>query len=73
VAGQRQETLNERLLLLSLVSAFFLPLTFLTGLLGMNLHGIPYADEPWAFPVVVGITAILGGGLVGYFKWQRWI
>ena len=73
VAGQRQETLNQRLLLLSLVSAFFLPLTFLTGLLGMNVAGIPYANEPWAFPVVVSITVGLGAALVGYLKWQKWI
>jgi zinc transporter len=73
VAGQRQETLNQRLLLLSLVSAFFLPLTFLTGLLGMNVQGIPYASEPWSFAVVVGVTVILGGAIIGFFKWQRWI
>jgi zinc transporter len=27
----------------------FLPLTFLTGLLGVNLAGIPFATEPWVF------------------------
>ncbi len=73
VAGQRQETLNQRLLVLSLVSAFFLPLTFFTGLLGMNLAGIPYADQAWSFPVVVLITVVLGGGLLGFLKWQKWI
>jgi zinc transporter len=73
VAGQRQETLNQRLLVLSLVSAFFLPLTFLTGLLGMNLAGIPYADQPWSFGAVVALTVVLGGGLLGFLKWQRWI
>jgi zinc transporter len=73
VAGQRQEQLNRRLLVLSLVSAFFLPLTFFTGLLGMNLAGIPYADQTWSFPSVVALTAILGVGLLGYLKWQRWI
>lgn len=73
VAGQRQEQLNTRLLVLSIVSAFFLPLTFLTGLLGMNLDGIPFAHEPWSFSAVVGLTVVLGGGLLGFLKWQRWI
>ena len=45
LAGQRQELLNRRLLTLSIISAFFLPLTFFTGLLGMNLAGIPFHDE----------------------------
>ncbi len=73
VAGQRQEQLNRRLLVLSLVSAFFLPLTFVTGLLGMNLAGIPYAEQTWSFPAVVVITVILGVSLLGFLKWRRWI
>jgi zinc transporter len=73
VAGQRQETLNRRLLVLSVVSAFFLPLTFVTGLLGMNLAGIPFAHESWSFGTVVGLTAVLAVGLLAFFKWRRWI
>ncbi|MDP3737186.1 MAG: zinc transporter ZntB [Hyphomonadaceae bacterium] len=73
LAGQRQETLNRRLLALSIISAFFLPMTFITGLLGMNLAGIPYNDQPWSFGAVVGMTAVLGIGLLGILKWQRWI
>ncbi|MDP3493061.1 MAG: zinc transporter ZntB [Hyphomonadaceae bacterium] len=73
VAGQRQEQLNTRLLVLSLVSAFFLPLTFLTGLLGMNLAGIPFAEEQWSFAAVVSLTIVLGLGLLAFLKWRRWI
>ena len=73
VAGQRQEQLNSRLLVLSLVSAFFLPLTFLTGLLGMNLTGIPFSHEEWSFPAVVALTFVLGVALLGFLKWRRWI
>lgn len=73
LSGQRQEQLNRRLLTLSIISAFFLPLTFVTGLLGMNLAGIPYHEEPWSFGLVVGITAVLGVGLMALLKWRRWI
>ncbi len=73
VAGQRQETLNRRLLVLSIVSAFFLPLTFVTGLLGMNLAGIPYAEEEWSFGAMVGLTAVLAVVLLAFLKWRRWI
>jgi zinc transporter len=73
VAGQRQEQLNTRLLVLSLVSAFFLPLTFVTGLLGMNLAGIPFAHETWSFSAVVALTVVLGVGLLAFLKWRRWI
>lgn len=73
LAGQRQEQLNRRLLTLSIISAFFLPMTFITGLLGMNVAGIPYHDEPWSFAAVVGATAVLGIALMAYLKLRRWI
>jgi zinc transporter len=73
VEGQRQEQLNQRLLVLSIVSAFFLPLTFITGLLGMNVAGIPYAQHPWSFAAVVALTALLGALVLAFLKWRRWI
>lgn len=72
-AGQRQEQLNRRLLALSVLSALFLPLTFVTGLLGMNVHGIPWADQSWAFAGVVAATGVLALCLLGFLKWRRWI
>lgn len=51
------ERTNEIMLTLSMVAVVFLPLTFLTGLLGVNLGGIPYATEPWAFWAFCGILA----------------
>lgn len=73
LAGQRQEQLNRRLLTLSIISAFFLPLTFFTGLLGMNLDGIPFHDQDWSFGAVVGATVVISGGLLGLLKWKSWI
>lgn len=73
VVGQRQEQLNQRLLALSIVSAIFLPLSYVTGLLGMNLAGIPWAHEPWAFGGVVGVTCLLGVGVLVFLKSKRWI
>jgi zinc transporter len=43
------EETNRLILRLSVVSMVFLPLTFFTGLLGVNLAGIPFAEAPWAF------------------------
>ena len=48
--SQLSETLNRRMYILSLVATFFLPMGFLTGLLGINVGGIPGADRPiWFF------------------------
>lgn len=45
------ERMNRIILLLSVVSVVFLPITFLTGLMGVNLAGIPGAENPLAFTV----------------------
>jgi zinc transporter len=44
--------LNRNIYMLSIISAVFMPLTFISGLLGMNLSGIPFAESPKAFAVV---------------------
>ena len=63
----RTERMDARALLISIVALIFLPLTFITGLLGMNVQGIPHADKPWAFWGVVGLCTFLGMAVLGYF------
>ncbi|MFV0543164.1 MAG: CorA family divalent cation transporter [Marinicella pacifica] len=63
---------NSRLYLLAIVSAIFLPLTFLSGLFGMNVAGMPGLQNPWAFSFVVIFSAILTVGLLIWFKKSRW-
>jgi zinc transporter len=53
------ERLNKNMYALSVVAAIFLPLGFLTGLLGINIGGIPGAENPQAFVVFCGM---LGAG-----------
>lgn len=68
----RAEQIDTRTLLISVVALVFLPLTFLTGLLGMNVKGIPYADAPWAFDSVVIVSLLLAGGITAYFLRAHW-
>ncbi|MCB2048376.1 MAG: zinc transporter ZntB [Novosphingobium sp.] len=57
--------------LLTIVAAIFLPLGFVTGLLGINVAGMPGTDDPRAFWVVVGLCcAILGMQLALFWKWK---
>ena len=65
VASQHADRLNRNLYVLSIVSAVFLPLGFFTGLMGINLAGMPGSDWPPAFWVFTGGLALLGAGLVG--------
>ena len=65
---RRAEQMNRYTLLLSVVAAIFLPLGLLTGLLGINVGGIPGADNRWAFAIVTLCLVVIGLGLVAFFK-----
>lgn len=68
----RAEQIDSRALLISIVAMIFLPLTFLTGVYGMNVKGLPYADEPWAFDAIAGFCLLLALGILIYFMQRRW-
>lgn len=66
------EQLNNRMYVLSIVAALFLPLGFLTGLLGINVGGIPGADDTSAFALFCLMLAILIAVQVVVFRIKRW-
>ena len=53
---------NRQLYILSLLTALFLPATLVTGLFGMNVKGIPFAEEDagfWTALLLTGAAASL--------------
>lgn len=73
INNQRSEEMNKRMLVLSIVAAVFLPLSFLTGLLGVNLGGIPGSSSPHAFWILIFSLIFIGAGLWIYFKRKKWV
>lgn len=73
LAGVVSEELNSRMYILSIVAALFLPLGFLTGLLGINVGGIPGADNQDAFIWFCLIMGILVALQVYIFRRKRWL
>ena len=71
--SQLAQQQNTRMYVLSIITAIFLPLSFLTGLLGMNIGGLPGLENPWAFAIVT--LGMVSGtiGLAAFFKWKKWI
>ena len=64
--------MNKNAYMLSVIAAIFLPLGFLTGLLGINVGGIPGAENPDAFMIFIGLlsaTVILQVFLFKILKW----
>jgi zinc transporter len=59
LANALADKLNRNMYMLSIIAAIFLPLGFLTGLLGINIAGIPGAEYPHAFSVFSAGLVIL--------------
>ncbi|MFW2545522.1 zinc transporter ZntB [Primorskyibacter sp. 2E107] len=73
LTGQLSDRLNRNMYLLSILSALFLPLGFLTGLFGINVAGLPGSGTPGAFWVFSGgLLAVLFVQLLVLRK-LRWI
>jgi zinc transporter len=68
----RAEQIDQRSLIIAVAAMIFLPLTFITGLLGMNVDGIPYAHSPEAFWWVTGICLAMAVGITAYFARRHW-
>ncbi len=63
---------NDVLRLLTIFSVTMLPLTVLTGIFGMNVI-FPGESSAEAFWVVLVTLVLLLGGMIGFFRWKRWL
>jgi zinc transporter len=73
IRDRQSEEMNRNMLILATATAVFLPLHFLVGLLGINVAGIPGADSPLAFWVVLGVALSIAAALLGFFKVRGWL
>ena len=73
ILDARAEQMNKTMLVLTAVTVILLPLTVISGVLGMNVAGIPYAEEPWAFWGVLTVLGVLAVGLVVYMRVHKWL
>lgn len=73
IAEQRAEEMNKRLFALSIISAVFLPLGFITGLFGVNIGGMPGVDNSFAFAALCIAMLTMVGGLLWLFRKLGWL
>ncbi|MFT5520393.1 MAG: zinc transporter [Enterobacterales bacterium] len=72
LANSLSDKLNRNLYLLSIITAIFLPLGFLTGLFGINVGGMPGAENPYAFTeFAISLTTLVVIQII-VFKWFKW-
>lgn len=67
-----QDTTNNRLRLLTIISAIFLPLTLVAGIYGMNFERMPELSWSFGYPLVLGIMVLIGAGMLWFFYRRGW-
>ncbi|MBL7248923.1 CorA family divalent cation transporter [Alloalcanivorax marinus] len=72
VFSVQNEAINDRMYLLAIISAIFLPLGFLTGLFGINIGGMPGVEDPNAFWWFLGFLGVISVFLLLWMVRQRW-
>ncbi|HZY68137.1 MAG TPA: CorA family divalent cation transporter, partial [Devosia sp.] len=73
ILDSRAEQMNKTMLLLTAVTVILMPLTVISGVLGMNVAGIPFAESPHAFWVVSALLATIGAGLFLLMRRVKWL
>ncbi len=73
ILDARSDQMNRTMLILTAVTVVFMPLTVISGALGMNVAGIPFADSPYAFWAVLAILAGLGGAIAIWMRSRKWL
>lgn len=74
-----QAKANEVISLLTIVSAIFIPLTFLAGIWGMNFKtevspwNMPELSATYGYPLALGLMAMVALCTILFFKWKKWI
>lgn len=71
--SMKSDRMNEIMKTLTIFSAIFLPLMFLSGLYGMNFEYMPELKFKFSYPIVLVIMAIVAGSLYYYFKRKKWL
>jgi magnesium transporter len=70
LAGHRT---NQTMRMLTVVSAFFLPLTFIVGVYGMNFRYMPELEQPWGYPAALLLCLAVAIGIGVWFRRRGWL
>jgi len=64
---------NEIMKVLTIVATIFIPLTFITGLYGMNFDHIPELHLKYGYFGIWGVMILVTAGLLFYFRRKKWL
>jgi magnesium transporter len=64
---------NEVMRVLTVFSAFFLPLTFIVGVYGMNFSFMPELEKHWGYPAVLLVMLAVSAIIFIWFRRRGWL
>ncbi|MFC7391465.1 magnesium/cobalt transporter CorA [Scopulibacillus cellulosilyticus] len=64
--------MNKIMFTLTIITSVFIPLTFISGIYGMNFTNMPELHWRYGYFIVLGVMAIIGVALVLWFKIKGW-
>ena len=70
--SEQTHKMNEIMKTLTIVSAIFIPLTFIVGVYGMNFENMPELKYHDGYYIVMGAMFFIVIGMIIYFKKRRW-
>jgi magnesium transporter len=70
--SSQSSKMNEVMKTLTVVSVFFMPLTFIVGVYGMNFDNMPELHWKYGYFIILGFMIVLLVGMIYYFKKKRW-
>ena len=65
--------MNEIMKVLTIIGTIFIPLTFITGIYGMNFKYMPELKWKFGYPLSLSIMLFIGIGMLIYFKKKKWL
>jgi magnesium transporter len=68
----QNQKMNQVMKTLTVVSVFFMPLTFIVGIYGMNFDNMPELHWQYGYFMVLGLMFLLLLGMIYYFKKKKW-
>jgi magnesium transporter len=58
---------------LTVITTIFMPLSFMASIYGMNFEHMPELKSEWGYPIVLGVMALVGAGMLVIFRSKRWL
>lgn len=65
--------INHVMKILTVISTIFMPITFISGIYGMNFKYMPELYWKWSYPVVLAVMSIIVIFLIIIFKRKKWL